>query len=95
MLEANPIHIWEFQTKANHFQHVSNFFPPFCVFYRPDKNAIIKLFFLNNSSSKTGRVFILHKLIKNYKIYLLVKFQLDFVIFVYFTDQYHFSRFGQ
>ena len=67
MLDANilPIHIWKLQTKANHFQHVSNFFLSFCVFYRPDKNDAIKLFFLNNSKSKTVRMFILHALINN------------------------------
>ena len=65
MLDANPIHIWKRQTKTNHFQHVSNFFVSFCVFYRPDKNDVIKLFFLNNSKSKTGRMSILHALINN------------------------------
>ena len=69
MLEANPIHIWELQTKTNHFQHVSNFFLPFCVFYKPDKNDGIKLFFVNNSKCKTGKIFILHTLINNCKIY--------------------------
>ena len=65
MLDANPIHIWKHQTKTNHFQHVSNFFLSFCVFYRPDKNDAIKLFFPNNSKSKTVRMFILHALINN------------------------------
>ena len=65
MLEANPIHNWKLQTKANHLQHVSNFFLSFFVFYRPDENDVIKLFFLNNSKSKTGRMFILHALINN------------------------------
>ena len=65
MLEANPIHIWKLQTKANLFQHVSNFVLPFCVFYRPDKNDVIKLFILNNSKSKTGRMFILHTFINS------------------------------
>ena len=87
MLEANPIHIWKLQTKANLFQHVSNFFQPFCVFYRPDENNVIKSFFINNSSSETGRMFILHTIIKNYKIYLLAKFQSDYLIFVYLTGQ--------
>ena len=31
-----------------------------CVFYRPDENNVIKSVFLNNSSFKTGRKFILH-----------------------------------
>ena len=65
MLDANPIHIWTHQTKTNHFQHICNFFLSFCVFYRPDKNDAIKLFFLNNSKSKTVRMFILHALINN------------------------------
>ena len=64
MLEANPIHIRKLQTKTNNFQHSSNYFPPLCVFYRPDENDVIKSFFLSNSSSKTGRMFILHTLIK-------------------------------
>ena len=42
MLEENPICIWRLQTKTNHFQHVSNFFPAFGVFYRPDENIVIK-----------------------------------------------------
>ena len=54
----------------------------------------MKLFFLNSSSSKTGRMFTLHTLIRSYKIYLLAKFQPDYVIFVCFTDQNDFSRFG-
>ena len=45
------------------FSACFQFFPPFCVFYRPDENDVIKLFFLNNSSSKTGRMFILYTLI--------------------------------
>ena len=65
MLEANPIHIWKAQTKANLFQHVSNFVLPFYAFYRPDKNDVIKLFILNNSKSKTGRMFILHTFINS------------------------------
>ena len=95
MLEANSIHNWKLQTKANYFQHVSNFFLSFFVFYRPDKNDVIKLFFLNNSKSKTGRILILHTLINNCKIYLLAKFQPDYISFVYFTDQNNFSAFGQ
>lgn len=57
----------------------------------PDKNHVIKIFALNNSSSKTGIMFILHTLI----IYLLPKCSSDYVIFVYSTDQNDFSRFGQ
>ena len=95
MLEVNPLHIWKLQTKANHFQHVSKFFPPFCVFYRPDENDVIKLFFLNNLSSKTGAIFILRTLAKLYKIYLLGKFHLDYVIFVYFTEQNDILRLGE
>ena len=95
MLEANPIHIWKLQVMADHFQHLSKFFSPFCVFYRPDENDVIKSFLLNNSSSKTWRMFILHSLLKYYKIYLLAKFQPDYVIYVYFTDQDDLSRFGQ
>ena len=94
-LEANPIHIWKPHTKTNHFQHASNFFPLICVFYRPDKNDVIKLFFLNVSSSKTGKMSILHTFIKNYDIYLLAKFQPDYVIFVCFTDQNNLLHFGQ
>ena len=75
VLEANPKHIWKLRNKANYFQHVSNFILPFYVFYRPDENDLIKLFSLNNSSSANGRVLILHTLTKNYKIYLLAKFQ--------------------
>ena len=44
------------------------------------------IFFLNSSSSKTGRMFTLHKIIRSYKIYLVAKFQPDYVIFVCFTD---------
>ena len=69
------------------------FFLSFCVFYRPDKNDVIKLFCLNNLKSKTGRMFILHTFINNCKIYL--KSQSDYIIFVYFTDQSNFSTFGQ
>ena len=95
MLEANPIHIWKAQTKANLFQHVSNFVLPFYAFYRPDKNDVIKLFILNNSKSKTGRMFILHTFINSCKIYLLAKFQPDNITFVCFSDQNNFSAFGQ
>ena len=91
MLEANPIHIWKLQTMADHFQHLSKFFSPFCVFYRPDENDVIKSFLLNNSSSKTWRMFILHALLKNFKIYLLAKFQPDYVIFVFYRPRRSFT----
>ena len=51
------------------------------------KMASENRFFLNNSSFKTGEMFILPTLIKNSKIYFLAKFQPDYVIFVYFIDQ--------
>ena len=38
-------------------------------------------------------MFILHTFINNCKIYL--KYQSDYIIFVYFTDQSNFSAFGQ
>ena len=54
----------------------------------------MKLLFLKSSSSKTGRMFTLHTLLRSYKINLVAKFRHDYVIFVSFTDQNDFSRFG-